>query len=82
MKRIIVVVIILAFIVIIIGCDSVEEATEYSISTIEWGVIKSPITGKYYEVAKGGGTLTGFMGMSEINKEEYALARKQSSLEK
>ena len=75
--RIIIVIVLCGVMALCAGCgDSLERDKDRAIrsDSVEWTVVKSPVTGKYYEIAKGGGTLTGFMGMSEISEEEFSSA--------
>lgn len=66
---------VILFVLFFVSCSAdMEYAHINSTHRMIWNVVQSPITGKYYEVAKGGGLSTGFMGMAEITEEEYKKA--------
>jgi hypothetical protein len=65
-------ILLVAFVAIVIvvfgGCMGYGELIETD-TRISWGVDKSPITGRYYEIRYDDGYR--FNGMSEITEEEY-----------
>lgn len=56
----------LCLFVLLAGCSPpVNE------EVLEWVIVKSPITGRYYEVITRHEGYVGFMAMSEVTEEEY-----------
>lgn len=60
-------------ILLVLSCDdqTIDTKTITDEYGITWGVMKSPITGKYYEVAQRNGLLSSKAGMVEISLFEY-----------
>ena len=72
MKKVLLVGVILLIVVIGVGCgggQGVKTITDED--GVTWGVMKSPITGKYYEVAQRNGFFASKAGMVEISQSEY-----------
>lgn len=64
MKRIIVV---LVIVMLLAGCTMEERESK----DVGWSIIKSPNTGRYYEVISRKEGYSGYMAMSEVTQLEY-----------
>lgn len=68
MKILILVIIILATVLLTTFSSSCNQAEQET----TWRVVKSPLTGRYYEVViYNPGSSSGLMSMSEVSEEEY-----------
>ncbi len=70
MKKFIGVLMLVLLVIVSAGC---AKTPEREANDLGWSIVKSPITGRYYEVASRASGYGGYMAMSEVTKEEYEI---------
>ncbi len=65
MKKLILLTLVLA--ILLSGCGK----EKMDVDRLGWTIVKSPITGRYYEIAAGYSGNAGFMAMSEVTQDKY-----------